>query len=147
MQRNDNDGELKLTPGEKLWPETISFGEADGVLTSFRSDDAASTLETLGSWFYHTAKSHGFWDADTDTSMPTKLLMVVGEVSEAFEAIRDGNPPSEKIPGYSCLEEELADIVIRTLGDAAARDLDVMGAIIAKGVYNVGRPHKHGKVC
>lgn len=144
--QNDND-ELKLRSGEKLWPETITFGEAGGILHAFKSDDAVGTLEALGQWFFHQAKASGFWDDDVDTSMSTKLMMVHGEVSEAFEAIRDGNPPSTKIPAYSSLEEELADIVIRVLGDAAARDLDVFGAIISKAIYNGNRPFKHGKKC
>jgi hypothetical protein len=142
MQRN-TDTTTPLQPGEKLWPQTITYDSH-----SFNPDDVVSNLEVLGHWFYWNAKEHGFYDDEVDTSFSTKLAMMHCELSEAFEAHREGNPPSEKIPGFSKIEEELADVVIRLLGDAAGRDLDVVGAIIAKGLYNVDRPRKHGsKLC
>jgi len=68
----------------------------------------------------------------------------VTELAEAMEAYRDGNPESDKIPGYSKLEEELADVVIRLLDFAGGEGLDIEGAVMAKMAYNETRPYRHG---
>jgi len=43
-----------------------------------------------------------------------------------------------------CVEEELADIIIRALDTAAAMGLRIGDAIKAKHEYNLTRSHKHG---
>lgn len=68
-----------------------------------------------------------------------------GELSEALEYIRHGNPPSDHIPDFSGVEEELADVVIRIADHAAARGYRLGEAIVAKMKYNATRPFKHGK--
>lgn len=74
------------------------------------------------------------------------LALIHSEVSEALEALRTGNKGSKKIQGFSQLEEELADIIIRVMDYAGANKLRVAEAIIAKAAYNTGRDHKHGKL-
>ena len=74
------------------------------------------------------------------------IVLMHTELSEAIEALRIGNPKSEKIPEFSLVEEELADVLIRVLDYAKVRGYNVGGAMIAKARYNLGRPHKHGKV-
>lgn len=71
-------------------------------------------------------------------------MLVVTELAEAMEAYRVGNPESEEIPGFSRLEEELADAVIRILDFAGGASLDLEGAILAKMSYNDGRTFRHG---
>jgi NTP pyrophosphatase (non-canonical NTP hydrolase) len=61
-----------------------------------------------------------------------------------MEAYRSGNPESEKIPGFSQMEEELADVVIRLLDFAGGENLNIEGALIAKMAYNEKRPYRHG---
>ena len=48
------------------------------------------------------------------------------------------------LPELTCLEEELADIVIRCLDTAETFGVDLERAIEAKHAYNGSRPRKHG---
>ncbi len=73
------------------------------------------------------------------------MARIMGEVGEAVEAMRHGNPTSEKIPSHSHVEEELADTMIRIFDFCGARHFDLGGAVMAKFGYNSGRPYLHGK--
>ena len=69
----------------------------------------------------------------------------VGELSEALESLRHGDPPDDMIPEYSGAEVELADVLIRIMDYSVARGLRVAEALATKMTYNRGRAHKHGK--
>lgn len=73
------------------------------------------------------------------------LLLVHTELSEAAEAVRAHGPESESIPGFSNLEEELADVVIRIMDLSEKFGLRLSQAVIKKHLHNMERPHKHGK--
>lgn len=88
-------------------------------------------------------QANGFYDQACDLSR--RCMLMVTEVAEIVEADREGNPDSKKIPGFTCIEEELADLVIRALDFAAVYGSDLSGAIQAKLKYNATRPHMHGK--
>jgi NTP pyrophosphatase (non-canonical NTP hydrolase) len=74
-----------------------------------------------------------------------KLALIHSEVSEALEALRSGNPPSDKIPQHSSLSEELSDAIIRIFDLAGKLGLNLEKAINDKHDFNTGRPHKHGR--
>ena len=76
------------------------------------------------------AVKHGFWDDARNDG--ESIALVHSELSEALEAMRQGNPSSDKIIEFSAVEEELADAVIRIMDYAMGKDLDIAGAIIAK---------------
>lgn len=77
-----------------------------------------------------------------------------GEASEFWEAFRAGslNKPCDKaekmialgLPPLTDAEEEVADILIRTLDQAQAHNVDVAKAVSTKMAYNRTRPHLHG---
>ena len=88
------------------------------------------------------SEEHGFHEG---YDFAKKIALMHSELSEALEADRHGNPLSEKIPDYTHVEEELADLVIRVMDESATLKLNLAGAIDAKMKYNEGRPFKHGK--
>lgn len=99
-------------------------------------------IKAIAHQAHDNAVAKGFWDPPPST--PTLIALMHSELSEALEADRKGNPASEKIPDFSSVEEELADLVIRVLDMSAAQGLRLGEAILAKMEYNRGRPHRHG---
>ena len=106
-------------------------------------EDIGDAITVLSNEIHDNAKEKGFWDEPV--SVDRFLLRICGEVAELDEALRDGNPPSAKAAGYSCAEEEAADIVIRTLDLCRGMGWDVAGAVAAKMDHNKGRPRLHGR--
>lgn len=73
-----------------------------------------------------------------------KLMLVVTELSEGVEGIRK-DAPSDKIPGFTSEEEEVADAFIRLFDYSGGFKLRIAEAMLAKLAYNRQRPYKHGK--
>lgn len=135
---NGSEGEIKLAPGEKLWPEKVVINN-----TEYDVDALAGLLEALAQWAYNTAEAKGFFEDDVQSDEMTLLNLMHTEVAEITNAIREGNPESEKIPGYSKVEEECGDVILRALVFAKHHGHDV-SATIAKALYNETRPHRFG---
>lgn len=128
-----------------------------------------NALKSLQTEIHSIAKEKGWWDAaewyqfvqpSVMGLMPPHLAeemekaayrrpgealaLMHGELSEALEYERHGNPPSDHIPEFSGVEEEYADTIIRILDDAERRGLRVAEAIAAKVEFNRTRPFRHG---
>ena len=100
------------------------------------------TLSQIQEEVHRTAVEHGWWDHERTAG--EVLMLMVTELAEAMEAYRDGNPESGCIGGFSQMEEELADVVIRLLDFAEWAEFDIDGAVSAKMAYNEARPYRHG---
>ena len=76
------------------------------------------------------------------------------EISELHEAWRNNKlhencDKSDKMADIglmplTCLEEELADIIIRVLDNARRLKVDILSAVIRKHEYNKSRENRHG---
>ena len=91
---------------------------------------------------HQTAKDKGFWDVDSGDYVAIGNMHA--ELSEAWESLRHGNPPSDHIPEFSGVEEEFADVLIRIFDTCEKRGYRLAEAVIAKMRFNRSRSYKHG---
>lgn len=105
--------------------------------------------------YYSESKSRGWWDdphltylignGQTDLAKTaamqvyaTKIALVHSEVSEALEGLRRGKM-DEHLPHRNSVEVELADALIRIFDLAGRLNIDLGGAVVEKGRYNMKR--------
>lgn len=92
----------------------------------------------------HGASVNAGWYHDLATGEPLdmnigeRLMLIVSEVTEAFEANRK-NLMDDHLPHRSGIEAELADVIIRIADLAGFLNLDLAGAIHEKRMYNLSR--------
>lgn len=103
------------------------------------------TFNVLANKLHAENIARGFWPGDEDRNNAELIALMHSELSEALEALRHNNPPSDHIPDFAGIEEELADCIIRIMDMSAARGYRVAEALIAKVEFNRSRPYKHGK--
>lgn len=110
---------------------------------SFEFQGLRRIQSRIGDW----AERKGWFVPGVKRNFGELLMLVNTELSEACEAMREGNPPCprEGMEEFTHVEEELADAVIRILQLGEEYSFDVAGAIEAKMAFNEGRPYKHGK--
>lgn len=106
---------------------------ANNFVTSFTAMQAA---------VHENARNKGWWDEERNAGEAIALMH--SELSEALEALRNGNPQDSKVP-FDNLSVELADCIIRIMDFAGGAGLNIAAAIVAKHEFNKTRPHKHGK--
>lgn len=116
---------------------TSQHREAQVVL----APNTAATFNTQAKLISSFMAAQGFWESDNTGE---KIALMHSELSEALEADRK-NLPSDHIEGFSGLEEELADCIIRIFDFAGHHDLRLAEAFTAKVLFNLSRPYKHGK--
>lgn len=112
----------------------------NGVTAEKHFIDAFNVIQCM---VHDNARNKGWWDSDRSDGEIIALMH--SELSEALEALRDGDMMSAKIPMHKEVEEELADVIIRIMDYAERRGYNIASAIVEKHKVNLKRPHKHGK--
>ncbi len=107
--------------------------------------DFVTEFNKIAEKIHNTAKEKGWYDEKGERNLGEAIALMHSELSEALEFLRKGNGPSDKIPEFVGVEEELGDTIIRILDLAQAQGYRIAEAIEAKMEFNKGRPVKHGK--
>lgn len=102
-----------------------------------------NALEVLQEYAYRINEAKG-WHSPEPTDAEC-IANVHGEVSEINDWLRLGaDTLSDHISGFTGVEEEGADVVIRLMNWFRRRKWRLSHAIIAKLEYNASRPFRHG---
>ena len=107
------------------------------------SRKSIQVLDELAEWCHSIAVNKGWWDELRNDG--ELIALMHSELSEALEGLRHGNPPSEHIPEFTAVEEEMADLLIRVMDACAGRGWRLGKALVAKIEFNNGRAYRHGK--
>jgi NTP pyrophosphatase (non-canonical NTP hydrolase) len=102
----------------------------------------ARALDNLSALCHSISVRSGWW-AQKDGSLLERnvgelICLMHSELSEAMEGARK-DLPSDHIPGFTMLEEELADVLVRIFDFAGAANLRLSEAFKAKCHYNLHR--------
>ncbi len=100
-------------------------------------------LQQMQQHVHSISQAKGWWDNDRNNGEAIALMH--SELSEGLEALRKSpTAPSDHIPEFYGIEEEMADVIIRILDLAHARGWRGAEAVVAKSAVNAAGPHRHG---
>lgn len=115
-----------------------------------------NTLNEIADAVHSLAREKGWHEKEQSEGqfVETACNNQHNEVSELHEAYRNGTLHSlcdkaakmeaAGIQPLTCMEEELADQVIRALDSSRRLGVDILSAVQRKHAFNATRPYRHG---
>ena len=104
------------------------------------------TLNELRDECHAIARSKGWYDGPGERNIGEQLMLIVTEVAEAMEDLRDEKMTmSVDVAGKPIgFPSEIADVLIRVFDLAGYLWIDLDSAVWAKIKYNERRAYRHG---
>lgn len=118
----------------------IALGDLTMAIESVRRGTGVDTLARE----MKRIRRHEMAYKDTPQRMTVvRLLLIATEIDEAIDAVLDPSCAGH-VPEVPAFDEELADVVIRTLELADTLGIDLERAVESKLRFNLGRGYRHG---
>ena len=118
----------------------ISEGFSGGIIAGItHAVDISHDISVARGWW---ANSKG---EPQDRNVGEMFALMHSEISEALEAARK-DTPSTHIPGFTGVEEELADLLVRVFDFAGGAGLRLSEAFKARCLFNLNRPDHSAEV-
>ena len=138
-------GQLESANFRTQTEDTLESNPLWNTLVNQINDLEDLTLPSLIAKAHGTARRKGWWEKNPD--IPTLLLLVHSEISEAVEAIREKPElkyylePNGKPAGFM---SEIADVLIRIFDMCGGYQLNLVDSLLTKMAYNEKREYRHG---
>jgi len=100
-------------------------------------------LTVLAGIAHEEAKSNGWWE-NGERNIGELCMLMVSEISEAFEAHRNGGAMDDHLPDVPGMHAEMADTIIRILDYCGSEGIQIGEIVFRKIRYNRTRGHRHG---
>jgi NTP pyrophosphatase (non-canonical NTP hydrolase) len=126
---------LNITDAKNVQESSLAYKTAKlAIVYNISQLEQVCGVDAAAAGWYFNPKTNMY----EDRNLGEVIALIHSELSEALEAARK-DLPSDKIPGYSGLEEELADAIIRILDLSYHLNLRLGEAFAAKIEFNRNR--------
>lgn len=132
---------MQIVKTEKTVEEAQDFIQSENLEAALKHY-IAEDIDDLIEISHSSAVSRNWWHNDDGTpkemNFGERLALIHSEISEAMEGGRK-DLQSDHIPGFSMVEEELADALVRIFDLAGGMNLNLGRAYVAKTRFNLVR--------
>lgn len=141
-------GQEKIKQTDEEWPQVEGCYVHPEIAKIFHLEEFNETsflreIKSLAQKVHAQVVRCGFWEEKEKRNKGELIALLHSELNECLEAIRKNNPPDDKIPEFSGVEAELADVILRVLDMSEAFGYRIGEAMLAKVKYNETRSYKY----